>query len=150
MRFVVRILLGLIVFNAILIMTTPFFPIAYEGETPYEAVNVTSDEEYSQYGDFNIDFWGILFGGGGLGFAAMGVSLIGGTAWTLYSKDLKPLGIATFAGLITTLFITASSVLYNLSQNVYVLGLISLIGIIIGILIAFTMAESMMGQMGAD
>jgi len=150
MRFVTQVLIGLIVFNAMLILTAPFFPTTYVEETPYGAVNITSDTNYSQYGEFSIDFWGILFGSGGLGFATMGTSLVLGVLWTAYSKDLKPLGIATFAGLVTTLFITAASVLYSISQNVYIQGLIAIIGVIIGILIAFTMAEAMMGQTGVD
>jgi len=151
MRFVTQVLLGLIVFNAMLVMTSPFFSTAYVSEEPYDAINVTGNETtYAQYEDFNLDFWGILFGSGGQASLVMGGSLIIGIAVAWGTKSMIPIGIAAFIGIITSLYLTARTVLYGLPYNSYVQGTISLVLILISITLLFIMSEAMMSQTGAD
>jgi len=151
MRFLHQILIGLIVFNAMLIMTTPFFPITYEGETPYGAKNITADTNITQYQEFNIDIWDLLFGehgaGGVLGLI-VGGAVGAGIAWA--TKSPIPIGACAFGGFVSGMFLGTWSVLNKITQNGYINGLIGIIGIILGILIAITIIESLMGQAGAD
>lgn len=145
MKFIEQIIIGLVIFNGMLILTSPFFP-ATTTDTPFDAVNVTSESDYSRYEGLSLDFWGLLFSTGGLGFAAFGGAVGIGALFVFFSRDIKVLGIAAIAGLVTGTFIGTAGILSSVSTNVYIQGLIALIGIAIGILFAIYLSKMMAGQ----
>ncbi len=80
----------------------------------------------------------------------MGVSLGLGVLGSWGVKSTVPLAAACLGGLVTSLYIGPVAVIYELTQNILVLGLISIIGLVLGILIGFTVLEWFAGQQGVN
>lgn len=148
MRFVYQILLGLILFNAMLFLTGPFFP----SQTTYGAVNITGEAGYTQYGDFSSPsfFFNLLWGENGMGGLA-GLTLLGIAALAaVFLKSPILFGVGAFLGFITSIYVNTFDMLYYLSDNWIVQGIIALIGICIGILVLYTVIETVSQQQGAS
>lgn len=151
MRFITQLAIGLIVFNAMLIMVSSFFPVTTIEDIPVDVINKTEYAQYSNSSSFNLDAWDIMFGSGtgGIFGLIIGLAIGGGLAWV--TKSPVPIGACTFGGFIAGLFMGTWGTLETLgSFNAYVSTLISIIGLIVGILIAATIIEALMGQQGAD
>lgn len=151
MRFIYKIMIGLIIFNSLLVLFSainiggrPLFPLSTLGE---DAINITGNETYTGY-----KVTGGIFSWDTLTITVMGISVALGlfTGWIL--KSPVPVGAALFSGFIVALFIAPASMIYNLdpTHNWVVSSIISLIAIIIGILASLTIVETFMQQRGAD
>ena len=144
MRMIYKILMGMILFNSMLIMFSPFFP-----STGLEEKASDTSTTYAEYEPTNpATLLGLIFSANAV--AAMGV--IGGISIiaTLVSKSLVPLGVGAFAAIVTGMYIGASNIFLNLTDSPTVNGLVTIIGIMIGILTVFTAAEAVMGQQGVN
>lgn len=129
MRFVYFIILGLIVFNSVLILTSPIFNTdmdidendydKYALKNPNNALDLLfSSTALNAWGSFTV-------------IAAIGIIA------AIIVKNYVIAGVAVFLGLVTGLYIGASDILFRISDNVYVSGIITLIGIVIGILVLY-------------
>lgn len=148
MRFLYKILIGLIIFNSMLVLLAGFFTI--QGVPPTEsgsAVNVTSDTDFTDYeitgGFFALDTLTVsVFG------IAFGLGILFG--WVL--KSPIPIAAGLFSGFISAIYIRSASVINNIipSGNWIISSIVGLVGIIIGILAAITIIEMFAQQTGAD
>lgn len=148
MRVVYLVLIGLIVFQAMLFFTAPFF------KTPTYGVNVTESEIYEGYNlSAGSVVWNLLWGENGMGGVAgvvIGLIGIGGFLW---SGNTIVLGIGAFLGIVSTLYINSYYVLSSVVAgfgNWYVQSIIALIGVLIAILAIFIVVETTMQQQGAN
>jgi len=137
MKFVYFIILGLVIFNACLILTSSIF-------------NTSMDASATDYGSYQLknpgDVVGILFNSNSI--TAWGVIGLTGVLLAIGTKNYVFVAVAIFLGLVTALYIGASSVLFNISDNAYVHSIITLIGIVIGILVLYNVVEMFTGQGG--
>ena len=147
MRFVYKILIGLLIFNSMLLLFAPFFPV--ETTTISEsATNITSDSEFTSYQ--NIGSAGmignmILTGGG----VFAGAIVLG-----LLTQQLGLfIGAGSFIALISGLWVGASGVIVPILQiadNWIVMAMYSLITVIIGIVAVIAVVEMFTAQQGGD
>jgi len=140
MKFVYFIILGLIIFNSCLIFTSSIF-------------ETSMDESATDYSDYSLKNPGgilnILFSDNALGaWGAFSVITVIGVIGAIALKNYVIAAVAIFLGLVTALYISASAVLFNISDNVYIHSIITLIGIIIGILVLYNVVEMFTGQGG--
>ena len=152
MRFIYKILIGLLIFNSMLCLLGVFFTV--DNQLPSSGVNaknITGDATISgeSYGDvFNL---GNLFSFDKAGGILFGLSLSVGVfaAWII--KSPIPIGAGLFSGFILLLYTNTAGVLNTLtpSGNWVITGLITLIGIIIAILAGFTIIDMFSGQQEA-
>lgn len=149
MRFIYKVLIGLIVFNSMLVFLAGFFSI--NNVNPPEsssAINVTSDTTYTGYkiaGEIlSIDLTTV---------SIMGVSITIGAIASILMKSPVPVGASLFSGFLALLYVKSAIVIDTIvgAQNNWILtGIISLVAILIGILATFTIVEMFAGQVGAD
>lgn len=144
MRFIYTILLGLIIFQAMIIIVSPFFPsTTYESQT----ANITSELE--EYGNISSSSFlermfqkegGQAFGTAG---AIFGASLVIG----IFTRNLPLfLGIGGLVSLLTGLWRLTSSFLFSITNYPYVKELFTLITIATGIVLVITIIETLTGQ----
>ena len=105
MRFIYKILLGLLIFNSMLVFLGGFFTI--QGVEPPEkgsAINVTSDPDYSSY-----NIAGEVFAIDDVLVGILGASVILGglSAWAL--KSPIPIGAALFSGFLALLYVRSAT-----------------------------------------
>ena len=146
MRFVLKILIGFILFNGMLLFFAPFFP-APSTTLSEGAVNVTSDSDYTTYSDIGsqksiatIILNTIAIGGGV--FAGVIVLAVLTRQYALF------IGIGAFIALISGLW-GASSVMMPIllvADNWIILAMYDLLIIIIGILAAIYIIGLFTGQ----
>jgi len=148
MKFIYKITLGLLLFNSILLLFSGFFPT---DTSQYNAINITEDADYNEYkitGDiFSLDTSGVYLGVGSvISFTLIGVI----AAWAF--KSPVPVGAGLFSGFLTSLYVSSSSVLtgLNLTSNPIISGVISLVGIGIGVLAFISIIEMFSGTGGAN
>lgn len=147
MRFIYKLLIGLLIFNSMLLLFAPFFPAP--ATTPSEsAVNITSDSDFTSYqniGSANMIGNMILTGGG----VFAGAIVLG-----LLTRQLGLfIGAGSFIALISGLWVGASGVIVPILQmanNWIILAMYSLINIIIGIIAVIAVVEMFTGQQGGD
>ena len=137
MKFVYFIILGLVIFNGCLIFTSSIF-------------ETSMDESATDYSSYQLknpgDIINILTNNASIG--AWGILTLAGIIAALALKNYIFIGVGIFLGLVTALYIGASSVLFNISDNAYVHSIITLIGIVIGILVLYNVVEMFTGQGG--
>lgn len=148
MRFIYKILIGLILFNSMLVFLAGTFAI--QGTVPHEssyAINVSSNETFSSY-----SIAGEIFSLDGVILTIIGVTVTVGAFLSWAIKSPVPIGAAIFSSIISTLYYNGAKVIENLipQGNWILFGIITVVGIIIGILAAFTIIEMFAGQAGAD
>ena len=141
MRKIYVILLGLILFQSMIIMLSPFFPTT--GIT--EGIDdVTNDSSYTKY-DVSRGS-GNLLSIIGSGFVVWGPSaIIGGLALlaAFISKNYVWLGVGLFVSIITGLYINITNIITKLdvTNNSVITGMITLLAIAIGILSVFAIVD---------
>jgi len=146
MKFLYKVILGLLLFNSILLLFSGFFPT---DTSQYNAINITEDADYNEYkitGDiFKLDSYGIYLGVG----SVISFTLIGVIAAYAFRSPV-PVGAGLFSSLVSSLWISTSSVLssLNLTSNPIISGMISLIGICIGVLCFIAIIEMFSGTGG--
>jgi len=152
MRFIYKIVLGVLLFNAFLIM----FAGIFNSPSDYGAVDVTNETSITKYsaesggfGDFLSSFFlsaetyviiGIFFGAG-----AIAKWFAGGQTNTVLL-----VGIGAFLGIIFALMRSTIQVITNLTDNFYVNATINLGLIVVGLVILFTVIEMLIGQQGVN
>ena len=143
MRFIWKITLGLILLNSMLVLFSSFFAAT----TGTDAINITSDATFVGY-KVSGSFAAMLESSVLVMGVAFGIGILG--AWAV--KSTVPIGVGLFAGFLVALYIGPATVLYNLdpTNNWIISGIISILGIIIGILAALSVTEMFAGQTGVD
>jgi len=154
MRFIYKILLGFLLFNAVLIMFHPYFPTGIQTD---DAVDVTGSGDYTEYskiGEQN-KMGGLIVQmivtGGGIFAAALVVGI--------FSRNLTLfMGAGAFLALVSALFVgttkifvpiinlaSGSPVAFNVISAIYTLIMIG-----IGIITTIAVVEMFTGQQGGD
>jgi len=137
------ILLGMVIFNAMLITTASFFPA-----TIYEsgAEDIVNSSNYSSYRELNspTDLIGAFFSTESLAAIGgiFGVAIVG----TVLSRNLIPMGIGGGLALFTGIYISVSKVFLGLSDNPIILAFITIIGIGIGLILVMDAMEALKGR----
>lgn len=146
MKFLYKIILGLLLFNSILLLFSGFFTT---DTSQYDAINVSEESNYTGYkitgGFFSFDGAGVT-----LGIGAFTIPFLFGllSGWLL--KSPVPIGAGLFSGLIAGFYVGTATILYNLTTNVIINSMIGLIGIGIGILAFIAIIEMFSGTGGAN
>lgn len=155
MRFIYKILIGLLIFNSMLVFLSGFFTI--QGVEPPEssgAINISGEGEVEEGVTYTEKFsiTGEVFKMGTLDILVLGVPAAIGLLVSIGLKSPVPLGAALFSGFLMLLYVKSATVINNVAPqgNWIISGIIGLIGICIGILAAFTIIEYFAGQTGAD
>lgn len=137
-------ILGLVLFNALLITTSVFFPATTYQEGALDVANETNYSAYRSLNNpgaifssmfLNWDFGGIL--------AAFGI--IGGIG-TILSRNVVPFAVCMGIGTFTGLFMNLVNVVYGISTNPVVTSIIVIVGVCIGLVITFDALEAMKGR----
>lgn len=144
MRFIYQLILGLIIFNAMLLLFIPYFPNSGTVGNPMDINQDTNFTKYKVGGE-----QAILTGGGVMG-AIMGISIMGGLFGSWAIKSTVPLAASTVGGIVAALYVGPATVLYslNITNNVLITGIISILGIVIGIMTGFMVLEWLANQQG--
>ena len=147
MRFIYKLLIGLIIFNSMLLLFAGFFPV--ETTTISEsATNITSDSDFTSYQNIGSasTIGNMILTGGGVFAGAVVLGIL--------TQQLSIfIGAGSFIGLITALWVGASGVIVPILQmadNWIVLAMYSLITVIIGIVAVIAVVEMFAGQQGGD
>ena len=141
MKFIYFIILGLVIFNSVLILTSGIFNTSLGDDA----------EDYNKYSlNSPSDVIGVLFSSSALSaWGAFTVIAVVGVIGGIVLKNYIIAAVAIFLGLVTALYIGASDILFKISDNnVYISGIITLIGIVIGILVLYNVVEMFTGQGG--
>jgi len=145
MRFLYKLLLGLIIFNAMLILFSGYFP-----DSGQETYATTPDDGYTGYKSFqNANIFSTMWTSGlTTGVAVFGMALLFGV---LAKQVALFAGIGAFIAVFTGLWAGASGVIFNMT-NAYpmVHGLAIIITICIGVIAVFSVVEMLNGQRGMD
>ena len=129
----------MLIFNSMLLLFSGFFT-PYGSDASEGAVNVTADENYTVYNVKNaIVDWGLTE------FSVMGVSVLIGVAAAWLMKSPAPIAAALFGGLMINLYLAPMKVIFNLTQNWIIVGFLSIITIIMGILAAIALMNIFAG-----
>ena len=146
MRFIFKLALGMIIFNAMLIMLGSYFPT----HSTYSTKDVTSDATVST--------WGNLDEGTITGFIISGAEIF--IAIILAGGILKlagftlPIGMFIGAGIVITLFLTLwlgyTSPIVGISKDMGIYNWYNLFMILFGIIIMMSVAEIFTGKGDID
>ena len=140
MKFVYFIILALVVFNGILILSSGIFSVytpGYENVPDYSKYKLTNSTNVVDY-FFNDTF----------GLAAGACLMVGGVIIALLTKNYVIIGMGMFLGLVTTLYIGATGVIFQVYPDDYIRGVIAIVGVAIGILLLYNVTEMFTGQGG--
>ena len=144
MRFVYKITIGIILFQAFLILLTPFFSGSYAADN---ADNITGDSSYTQY-EVNdaSDLLGILWSSGGIWGGAVGTFVAGlGLITALVTKNYILIGVGLFLGFLSGFFVMTTSFLTSLNQSMgnsaEVNTVISIVSICLGLICLFSVVD---------
>ena len=150
MRFIYIVILGLIIFNSMLVFMGGIFAI--QGEEPTiaaDAVNISSDTSFNDYNLISSNnIWSLNKSSIGI----MGISVGLGAIFAWIFKSPIPIGAALLAGFIGTLYSQAAGVIYSIlpRDNWILAGIITVVGICLAILVGFTIVEWFAQQSGAE
>ena len=145
MKFIYFLIIGLVLFNGVLILTSSIFNTGFESSATnvsdtfggYALTNSTSVLDI-MFSDSTMGAWGA--------FSAIDII---GVIGAILLKNYVIAAVALFIGVVTALYLGVSSVMFNLSNNnVYLNILITLIGIVIGILVIYNVIEMFSGTAG--
>lgn len=147
MRLIYRLLIGLILFNAVLfIFAQEFFPATSEGQDAIDPTNITTYSDYEQLeeGAFAAAFTNAIF----VSSFILGGSVLAG----LWTKNLALwIGIGAFMSVLIALWNVAWGTVVRLTGEYEVVSyFITVMSIIIGILAVLTVVEILTGQRGLD
>lgn len=145
MRFIYKILIGLIIFNGVLILFAGFFPDATESGY---ATNVTDEDAISGYGNINQGLFGSMWttavGVGGAIFLASIVLSILTHQYALF------MSVGGFIAILSALWSITSGIITKITDYQIVSGLVTIIIIVIGIIAVLSVVEMLNAQRGAD
>lgn len=153
MRFIYKILLGLVIFNAMLVLLVSLFPTA----TPVEALDVETDPTISGYEnveDMESLVLGMFANTTTLMIIGAVVAASGVIGFVFGGGKNVPIaiGVGIFIAIISSLWYSTSAVIMNIdpTDSPIITGIITIITICIGIILVFTVAEFFAGQSGVD
>jgi len=141
MRVVYKIVLGLLLFNAFLTLFAPIFSASIdENAMDYEA------EDVSQYEIKGIgDIMRIIFHEDNIGaWTGIVVVSIAGIGAAILTKNYIYIGVTLFVSIVVGLYLKMSSVIATIglqTDNIYVSGIITIVGIAIGIIVVFSVVD---------
>lgn len=144
MRFLYKIVLGIILFQAFIVLLTPFFAGSYIGDN---ADNITGDTDYTQYEVNDAgDLLGILWSFGGIWGGVVGSGIAGIALVTaLVTKNYILIGVGLFLGFLSGFFVMTTSFLTGLNQSMgnsaEVNTVISIVSICLGLLCLFAVID---------
>ena len=149
-------LLGLIIFNSVLIIFSGYFVyMPTDPSGPYGAIDVSGDPDIAKYGEVGSigSFLGALFSSGEtlwiIGIIIVGSGFIG--YFTGGAKNLPlALGIGLFLSMVVALFNTTKNVFFQIPPAGVVSSLTAVIFIGIGLLTVWTVGEMLLGSRGVD
>jgi hypothetical protein len=146
MRFIYKLLIGLILFNAMLVIFSGFFPASNQASF---AKNVTTDPAYASYSG-NIDtstFTNMMLRAGvSAGAVFTGALIIG-----LFTSSLPLwLGIGIIVSIFVGLWNASWTVVLGITNYPIVNDLVTVMSIIICLLVLLSIAEVLTAQRGAD
>jgi len=149
MKFIYFVILGLMLFNGVLILTAGIFNTGLEDT----ATNVSGDYGKYNLGNNSYDIMQNIFSSNALGAwgsatGAFAVIVVVGVIGAILTKNYVVVAVALFLGIVTALYLGVSSVLLKIYSNVYTNALITLIGIAIGILVIYNVVEMFSGTAG--
>lgn len=145
MRFIYKILIGLILFNGILIAFSDFFPESTESE---HAIDVADTESISDYGNLNQGLFGSMWTDAlAVGGSVFGLAILMGV---LAKQVALFAGIGAFMAVLTGLWSATNGVVTKLVDYPIVNSVVTLIIIVIGIISVFSVIEMLNAQRGAD
>lgn len=159
MRFIYVILLGLVIFQGMLVITGPFFPsIATSGTDPIDVEDLETEVEsghnvdsakYSDVGNIGTVILGSFANPVTIAIIGVFVALSGGIGLFLGGAKNIPIavGIGVIIGLIASLWNSTIGIINPLiASSVYAQGLFTLITVCIGIICVILVGEWLMGQ----
>lgn len=148
MRFINVVLLGFIIFNGMLFVSSYFIT----GGAEAGAVNVTTDETYADYSDFGDpgNLFSIFFSPTGIALTVIGT--VTGLALSFLTKSVIPLGVGAFLGIFSAIIVNIYGVIYSITAPYgWVLNaLFAIIMICIGIIVLFNVTDALMSQQGSN
>ena len=148
MRLLYKIVLGLLLFNAFITLFSPLFA-ATQVDTGISghAVNYSSSDmtDYSLTDQGIPGILGLIFTAENAG-ALIGMTVIGviAVAGAIAFKHYLLIGVGLFVSVVVGLYIKMSSVIAGIGSqvnNVYVDGIIAIVGIAIGVLVVFAVID---------
>lgn len=147
MRFLYKILIGLIIFNGVLVLFgSEFFPHTTYDEKAVDVVNTTEVSGFRTLDQYLFeDAWSTA---GTVGLAIFGVSLVIG----YLTRNLALfIGIGAFISILCSVWmVTIGTIDEFVGSYPVVKGLILIITIVIGILAVLTVVEILTEQRGVD
>ncbi len=145
MRAIFKLMLGLMLFNAVFTLYGPIFNVS---ETA-QGVEL-DDPEITKYSIDKMDvgkFLTLIFSNGN---ALLATGLIGGVSIlaSVLTKNYVFIGVGIFIGVITGIYASFSSIISQLGMGVgqnspYIMGIITIISIAIGLLAMFNIVDMM-------
>lgn len=140
MRVAYKIVLGLLLFNGFLTLFAPIFNAA-SGPSIEENVEDISIYKIDDVGDV----MGLIFHSDNIGaWSAVAIITIAGIGVAFLTKNYVYIGVTLFVSIVTGLYIKMSSVIVNIGSdtgNVYVTGIITIVGIAIGLIVMFDVID---------
>jgi len=147
MRFLYKVLIGLIIFNGVLILFSDFFPYSGEGEQAYDVLKEGEEGFESEYKLDEGLFGGVLTDAVGVAGTVLASAVIIGI---LSHQVTLFVGVGAFIAVVSGLWVTTNGVLTKLANYPIVNGLVTIITIVIGILAVLTVVEIFTAQRGVD
>lgn len=160
MRFVYMVLLGMVIFQGVLLLISPIFPAGADyGDYAINPADLETADPATGYNS-TAHKYGDVSNIGTL-IISMFVSpttiliistffVVGGVIGQIFGggKNIPiAIGVGIFIGIIASLWnATIGTITLIVSSNIYVLGIFSIITVCIGIMVVFLVSEFFMGQ----
>lgn len=146
MRFIYKILIGLILFNAMLLINAIYFPASSQTVEEGNVVDVTGSTSFTQYRGFT--GYGVLVDAISTGAAVFSLTIVLG----LVSRNLPLfIGVGSFMAILSGLWIGTTGIFTKMFVDYNTVGqLYVVVTIIIGVVGTFSVIEIFTGQAGAD
>jgi len=147
LRFIIKLTLGLVLFNAFLVLTSGFFPKTATEQN--NAIDITMNKDIPHYNDpasaispaitNALVIFGIIMAAG------LFTGVLSGRNVPLY------LGVSIIISLLASLYFASIQVFTKISfNNIYISGLITITTIMIGILFILGFGEMLTGRSDID
>ena len=145
MRVVYKIVLGLLLFNAFLTLFAPIFNTAASTSYSENAVNYSSTD-MTNYTITNVSSMiGLIFNEANYGALGTASVIIAAAVIAAFAtKSYVLIGVGLFVSIVIGLYVKMSSIIANIgnqTNNIYVTGIIVIVGIAIGVLIVFNVVD---------
>jgi len=141
MRVVYKIVLGLLLFNAFLALYSPIFNTSLSDNTiDYES----SEMQKYKLDNESLDLVGIFLGENSAGVWSSVIITGAALLAALALKNYVLIGVGLFVAVVIGLYVEMSSTIANIgnvADNIYVTGLIAIVGIAIGLLVVFSVID---------